>query len=170
MHQAAINFLAKNSEEDLTVLKLCKVAKISRSTFYLYYGSIYELLTEIEDEWLKQLLDLDHELTNSERKSSTDFSYFAQVLDFIDANLSFVKAFLINNYNLRLVEKWKTALKQQFWDRLGKKEITSQQDFVFEVVASTTINSYIYYAKHGTLIPRHEIYAIIAKVLKFLED
>lgn len=170
IHQAAINFLAKNSEQDLTVAKLCKVARISRSTFYLYYSSIYELLTEIEDEWLKQLLNLDHELTNPERKSSADFSYFSQVLDFIDANLNFVKAFLINNYNLQLVEKWKTALKQQFWYRLGKKDVTPQQDFIFEVIAATTINSYIYYAKAQTTIPRQEIYLLLAKVMKFLED
>lgn len=50
---------------DLTVSKLCKLVKASRSTFHLYYSSIYELLTEIEDEWLKQLLKLDKELTDS---------------------------------------------------------------------------------------------------------
>lgn len=170
IHSGAINFLARNSEKELSVSKLCKATNISRSTFYLYYSSIYELLTEIEDEWLRQLLNLDHELTNSQRKSSTDFSYFSQVLDFIDANLNFVKAFLINNYNLQLVEKWKTALKQQFWYRLGKREVTSQQDFIFEVVASTTINSYVYYAKHRTSLSRKEIYQVIAKVMKFLEN
>lgn len=170
IHQATIDFLANNSEEDLTVSKLCKASQVSRSTFYLYYSSIYELLTEIEDEWIRQLLNLDHELMNSQRKSSADFSYFSQVLDFIDTNLNFVRAFLINNYNLRLVEKWKTALKQQFWYRLDKKEVTTQQDFIFEVVASTTISSYIYYVKNRTLIPRQEIYTIIAKVMKFLAD
>ena len=74
IHSGAINFLARNSEKELSVSKLCKATNISRSTFYLYYSSIYELLTEIEDEWLRQLLNLDHELTNSHRKSSTDFS------------------------------------------------------------------------------------------------
>ena len=169
LHKAAIKFLSTHKEEKLTVSKLCKVLNMSRSTFYLYYSSIYELLTEIEDEWLNQLLILDKELTNPQRRKSEDFNYFSEVLDFIDKNLTFINAFLINNYNLRLVEKWKAALKQQFWCRLGEKEVTSKQDFLFEVVAATTLNSYIYYAKNKNNIPRQEIYAIIAKTMKFLK-
>ncbi|QNQ83681.1 TetR/AcrR family transcriptional regulator [Lactobacillus sp. PV037] len=170
LHHVVVKFLTQNKKDKLTVSRLCKTAKISGSTFYLYYSSVEELLEEVRNSWLQKLIDLDKELTNSQRKRGEDFEYFSKILDFIDRNLDFIEAFLINNYDIQLAEKWKIALKRQFWIRLGKGKVTPKQDFNFEIIASATLNSYIYYVKNHSVISRTDIYQEIAQVMNFLEN
>lgn len=42
----------------ITVTDICRVSEINRTTFYKYYGSPYDLFTEIEDDFFKDLESL----------------------------------------------------------------------------------------------------------------
>lgn len=49
--------MLKNGAEihRISIRDLCERADINRSTFYKYYGSQYDLLKEMEDEWLRRV-------------------------------------------------------------------------------------------------------------------
>lgn len=49
--------MLKNGTEihRISIRDLCERADINRSTFYKYYGSQYDLLKEMEDEWLDRI-------------------------------------------------------------------------------------------------------------------
>ena len=44
--------LEQKSIHEISVRTLCENADINRSTFYKYYGSLYDLLKEMEDDFL----------------------------------------------------------------------------------------------------------------------
>ena len=55
LKDALITLLAEKSIEKITVQALCAQAQINRTTFYKYYGSQYDLLTDIENDFFQAL-------------------------------------------------------------------------------------------------------------------
>ena len=55
MNMALIQILSKKEFELVTVKEICKVADVNRSTFYLHYENIGELLDETVENELKDL-------------------------------------------------------------------------------------------------------------------
>lgn len=49
-----ISLLQKKSIYQISVTELCDASEINRSTFYKYYSNVRDILTEIEEETLKQ--------------------------------------------------------------------------------------------------------------------
>ncbi len=50
-----LELLAEKPIGKISVYELCKRAEINRTTFYKYYGSPYDLLSEIEDDFFAKL-------------------------------------------------------------------------------------------------------------------
>lgn len=42
----------------ISVSKVCEQADVNRSTFYMYYKDVYDLMTQIEDEFFNELKEL----------------------------------------------------------------------------------------------------------------
>jgi probable transcriptional regulator len=49
-----ISLLQKKSIYQISVTELCNASELNRSTFYKYYSNVRDILTEIEEETLKQ--------------------------------------------------------------------------------------------------------------------
>lgn len=55
LKEALLELLSEKPVGKITVYELCNKAEINRTTFYKYYGSPYELLCEIENDYFKKL-------------------------------------------------------------------------------------------------------------------
>ncbi len=55
IHKALIELLHDKTMQNITIWELCARAGINRSTFYKYYGSQYDVLTEMGDEFLDDI-------------------------------------------------------------------------------------------------------------------
>lgn len=53
--EAVLSLLEDNSPETITVIDVCKIADVNRSTFYRYYDDIYACIDEIEGEFIDDL-------------------------------------------------------------------------------------------------------------------
>lgn len=80
------------------------------------------------------------------------------MIDFIDKKSSELTTLLIKNYNHRLVEKWKVAIKAHLWERLKLTKTSPKQELIFEMVASEVISAFIFYLKQPNLIVKDDIY------------
>lgn len=74
---ALLDLMEKKPIELITTTELCKAADINRNTFYVYYSSPADLLSEIEETLLKEMRKtLDH---SSEKDVTREiFRIFAQ--------------------------------------------------------------------------------------------
>ena len=70
MDHALISLLEKKSLEYISVKEICEKADVNRSTFYLHYETINDLLTECVEEANKRFLTYF--------RSSTDTEHFVQ--------------------------------------------------------------------------------------------
>ena len=55
LKESLLELLKKNSIHQIKIRELCELADVNRSTFYKYYASQYELLRDMEDDWLQSI-------------------------------------------------------------------------------------------------------------------
>lgn len=169
--QKALLILLKNKKlEEIPVRMLCTKAQVARSSFYAHYENTDDILNEIEDQLVGKISDLDKNIIDPNRKSSSDFAYFSNIINFININDKILRTLLIKNYDHRLIEKWKKAIKAHLWERLKLVNTTIKQDLIFEMVSTEVISAFIYYLNHPNTIREDDIYQIIATELQNLNQ
>lgn len=55
LKEAMLRLLQKKEIQQISIQEICQEAQINRTTFYKYYGSQYELLNDIENDFLNEL-------------------------------------------------------------------------------------------------------------------
>lgn len=79
-----LQLLEEKHIDKISVKELCEVADINRGTFYFHYHDIYELLTELENEFLKDFQDvISHQY-------ETPLAAITSILDYMDENATFM--------------------------------------------------------------------------------
>ena len=57
IQEAMLTLLKTHSIQEITVRELCDMAGVNRTTFYNHYDGIYEVMGEIEENFLMQLVE-----------------------------------------------------------------------------------------------------------------
>lgn len=148
LQKALISLLQKTDLLHVQVKDLCQKAHVARSTFYVYYDNTDALLVEAEDWFIGQLAAKDEEITQQQNKKANNFAYFSDLLQFVKQNKKLLQALLINNYDHRLVEKWKIAIKKNLLKRLKPNALSIEQELILEMVASEVISAFVFYLEH----------------------
>ncbi len=65
---ALIKIAQKKEMQKITILELCAEAGINRSTFYKYYGSQYDVLTEMGNRFLEEIAQQFSDTETDERQ------------------------------------------------------------------------------------------------------
>lgn len=170
LQQALIALLLSKKLEQISVKALCERAAVARSTFYAYYENTSDLLNETENWFINELAKLDKNLTDQTHyQKPDDFAYFANLLDFVQANQQLLTALLIKNYDHRLVAQWKRAIKNNLFQRIKPAQLTVKDELLFEITASEVISAFIFYLNHLDEIDEQTVLPIIAEQLTILE-
>ncbi|MCM1395846.1 MAG: TetR/AcrR family transcriptional regulator, partial [Corallococcus sp.] len=56
MRKALLTLIERKSFKDITISEICSVAKVNRTTFYLHYNNVLDLLTEISDSLVRDFI------------------------------------------------------------------------------------------------------------------
>lgn len=56
---------------DITITEICRLAEISRSTFYLHYNNVHEVLSEVIDDALENVGDMMQQFSEQSNKSDS---------------------------------------------------------------------------------------------------
>lgn len=90
LRNALISLLEKKPINKISVREICDTAEINRTTFYKYYGSQYDLLTDIENHVLDTLAD---GMKNADSKGKL----LPGLLAFINENAGLCRLLINNN-------------------------------------------------------------------------
>lgn len=135
MNEALISLLETKDFEYITVKDICAKAGVNRSTFYLHYESLNDLLLESStyithifyDCFNKTINNLIN--TNELDKYNIDDlylltdKYLIPYLSFIKENKTFYKTIIKNSYVLRLNETYNSMFKNIFTPILDRFQI-----------------------------------------------
>ena len=89
-----LNLYDKNTIDKISIRKLCEIIGINRSTFYLYYTDIYNLLEQIEKE-KAEILASSMSKALPLVMDGKDFSAFLPDEDFVKKNEEWLKSLVI---------------------------------------------------------------------------
>lgn len=104
LKEALLRLLEKKSLERISITELCREAGINRATFYRHYELPRDLLTEMQTEFLEEMMKSFREPL-SEEKVEQCYSYFWKHADLVkifmqyslDANTSMIFDMLYSN-------------------------------------------------------------------------
>lgn len=169
LQNALIGLLQDRNHSEITVKELCQHAFVARSSFYAYYQNTDGILEEIEDSLIYTLLHQNSEIMDRGVNTKEKLRFYAQTMDFVEENKVVFYTLLIDSPNHRFMEKWKSAIKYHFWERLFRNEEAKNSGLILEMVSSVVISAYTYWLKHPYEVDLEGIYLIIADILKMLD-
>ena len=100
--------LQKKSIKEITVRELADLVDINRSTFYLHYTDIYDLLEKTEQRLLQQLMDAVNENWTLPETPKNFFAFLEQTFNILSENAQLCSALIGPNGDiafLRNIEK-----------------------------------------------------------------
>ena len=111
--EAFAKLLTQKDINDITISDIAAEANINRKTFYNYYGGIYEVVGEIEDDIVRLI---DKEVTGIGFQNSLQSPYliFEKLTKVISTDTDFFGYLLGMNANVSLESKIADLLKSKF--------------------------------------------------------
>lgn len=85
---AFLSLILNHNYEDITISQICKQANINRSTFYVHYDDINDLIIKIESKFAKGMASIFNFGLRQEHEA------FVEMFTFVKENKYFYKAFL----------------------------------------------------------------------------
>lgn len=135
----------KKQYHEITVKELCKTAYIARSTFYL----TYKLLMDMEDYHLRQLIPIYDVYVKTNYLNRQDH-FCSDTIRYIQENRKVFYLFLVQQPNMRFIQKWKILIKYCLWENLKKDDasgaLTPQEELLFEMISGEIVTA------HGILL------------------
>ncbi|TWT07961.1 TetR/AcrR family transcriptional regulator [Planococcus sp. CPCC 101016] len=134
--EAVLSLLAENpAVSALTIQKVAQRAKLNRTTFYLHYQDIHDLLKQITDKIINQLSDKIEALTLTEDLS--DQEQLIEFLDFLYQQRKFLNVlFEMRNFERELF----VLLKRLMETRRRKKEDALPMEYVSVDIKVASLN------------------------------
>ena len=143
IHEAMTKLLARKPIEEITVTELAEAAEINRKTFYNYYGSVYMVAEEMEDEIVARFEDtlrgIDFETLLMDPQST--FNTLAKI---ITSDLDFYGTMLTNRNQISFLQKIITTLKQRI-RTIYDSQITADDelaDYILDYIVAGLVSVY----------------------------
>jgi AcrR family transcriptional regulator len=124
------------SINDITVRELSDIVDINRSTFYLHYQDIYDMIEHIEDNLIEQFtqtLNSNHkrngELTEQEFKK-----VMVSIFEFLLQNRTICKALIGHNGDIKFLNKINEIISERIQELLRNYASNKYSDTDLELV------------------------------------
>ena len=153
----------------IRVKELCSAAYVARSTFYVHYESLAELLEHIENNLINHLLKLNDALVYEDRKIES-MAFYGETLAYLNTHKRWFHSFLVQEPNLTFIQKWKDAIKMHLWERIRCKGLASPNEaLILEMVAAEAIAGYTFWLSHPYETNEDDIKRLLVYTLGMLE-
>ena len=124
---------------DITVKELCAASDINRSTFYLHYRDVAELLRAVEAELLEEFETVIEPLTSTDAfAGSSPSPYMAAVFEFLARNAGMCRVLLCSGGDAAFLDRVTEFVRRRLVGEYGPQASargseTPQYAFVFVV-------------------------------------
>ncbi|MCM1544568.1 MAG: TetR family transcriptional regulator C-terminal domain-containing protein [Ruminococcus sp.] len=110
LRESLFELLEEKSINQITVTELTNMADVNRSTFYLYYNDVFDMMEKIQDEIYNVLLECVVKSTSEFSEPEDFFKYCVKFLDFCKENHSVCHFVVRNDCNNQLADRIKRAV------------------------------------------------------------
>lgn len=163
IREALLELLKKDPIQNISVSSLCQKAGINRTTFYNHYNGTFEVLAEIEDDFLAGL--------SGEGDSSAKIGSFAQHIEILcirlQQNAEVAILLLSNNVDLNFSQK---LLSGQglggVWQQLGSCYTAEERELLADFLRSGAYATICHWLVGGCRQTPCQIAALLARTIQ----
>ena len=138
-----LRLLAEKSANSITVKELCDMADVNRGTFYFHYNDIYDLLTNIENEFFTNLYAILEKLEKQPNNiPGSEINALTEVFSFFYKNSDFCNIMFGKNGDIAFVEKSKKLVSDKCCD-LWQKGGADMSDYDTALMNSFIVNGFL---------------------------
>jgi AcrR family transcriptional regulator len=109
--QALTKLMSEKKINSITVKELTDLADVNRSTFYLYYKDIFDMVENIETELVNDFSEAYEKFSKEATTYDDALSFFIYLFEFVQINAEMCRIFLGHDGDHTFVEKLKDAIK-----------------------------------------------------------
>lgn len=131
--QSLTKLMSEKKISNITVKELTDLADVNRSTFYLYYKDIFDMVEQIETEMLADFSIAFEKLKIEGNNYENLLVFFTYVFEFIQSNAELSKILLGPEGDYSFIEKFKNAIiqsKPPFDESVSKIKIHYLRPFI----------------------------------------
>ena len=151
---AFLQLLKQKDISKITIKELCNLADINRKTFYTYFNSVDNVLSEIENEMINEFQNRNLQL-KAEKKTLTVQDIFFCIGDLMSSNAEFIHQLVQVDALESLEKKVKQTIKNAVAETIKLKHGDSKDIFnlSMEYAISGAISMYIEWFSTDSKIP-----------------
>ena len=124
-----ISLMETKDVKDISVKELADLADINRSTFYLHYNDIYDMLNQIENELFVEFNDiLDRTICREDKPVSAQTTLF-EIFSFLDRHREVARTIMGPHGDLSFVNRMNDLVKERIRDHLNSNQ--SHGDYIY---------------------------------------
>lgn len=97
---------------DITVKELTDLADVNRSTFYLYYKDIFDMVEQIETEMLASFTTAFQKVKEESNSYTSLLSFYTYIFEYVNENSEMCKILLGPDGDYLFIEKFKKVITE----------------------------------------------------------
>ncbi|OAA83498.1 TetR/AcrR family transcriptional regulator [Clostridium ljungdahlii] len=162
--QALTKLISKKKINNITVKELTDLADVNRSTFYLYYKDIFDMVDKVETELINDFSEAYDKFSKKATTYDDLLSFFIYLFEFIQTNAEMSKIFLVHDGDYAFIEKLKNAIKH-CQIPLDTTSSEAEAHYVMPFAISGCIGVIQQWLKDDMIVSPKDMAAILVKML-----
>jgi AcrR family transcriptional regulator len=150
--------------ENITVKDITQKAGFNRTTFYAYFTDVYDVLEQIEDDFMPGIEHLPP--IDATREHSID--YLINIFSIYEKNSAYYSVLLSENGDPRFALKMKNVFKSMMTEAIKNRVNISpeEMDYALEFLAGATLSIVKHWYDQGKNIPMHQLIPLMYKLME----
>jgi AcrR family transcriptional regulator len=150
--------------ENITVKDITQKAGFNRTTFYAYFTDVYDVLEQIEDDFMPGIEHLPP--IDATREHSID--YLINIFTIYEKNSAYYSVLLSENGDPRFALKMKNVFKSMMTEAIKNRVNISPEevDYALEFLAGATLSIVKHWYDQGKNIPMHQLIPLMYKLME----
>lgn len=104
--------MSKKKINNITVKELTDLADVNRSTFYLYYKDISDMVSQVETQIIDDFNEVFQNLEKEGKNYTNLLSFYTYIFEYVKINAQLFKILLGPDANSSFIEKFKIAINR----------------------------------------------------------
>lgn len=166
-----LNMVKTMPVEDIKVKELVSLAGVSRSSFYVYYDSVWDVLQEIEEEFWNSAYNIKRPALEQNQPDNND-AVAHEIIDYLKEHSDVMEAMTAREGDAAYLSTWMKGIRQQIalWSGEAPGSISARTTLLTEFTAGGIQRMLSYWSSHRDEISEQELLDVFDNVRYSLRD
>ena len=157
LRDSLFTLLREKNISQITVTELTKLADVNRSTFYLYYTDVYDMMDKIQTEIYQVMTETGVNCVSSFNSAEDFEKYCAAFLTFCKENYALCRFVTRNDCKNQLADKIKADIRSVIPDSVNFFSKTDPRYYLTSFALSAIISVALEWMNDGMRIPPEDM-------------